>query len=138
MCYDYHQIENGEKMQTTKIKFLDLLAFLNTSLETLSVNLKESDKSSLSDYLTYKCLVKFRGIDDTNLLYEGRHQYDDEVTELINESNVKHYCSSSQYALQPSDDHYRNRIYDSIILTANEQEWFDKAMALVKKKGEFP
>ena len=45
-----HQIENGEKMQTTKIKFLDSLAFLNTRLEKLSVNLEESDKSSLSDY----------------------------------------------------------------------------------------
>ena len=125
-------------MQTTRIKFLDSLAFLNTSLEKVTVNLEESDKSSLSDYLKYKCLVKFRGIDDTNLLYEGHHQYDDELTEVNNEHNVKHYCSSSQYALQPSDDDYRNRIYDSIILTANEQEWFDKAMTLVKKKGEFP
>ena len=53
-------------------------------MEKLSANLEESDKSSLSDYLKYKCLVKFRGIDETNLLYEGRHRYDDELTELIN------------------------------------------------------
>ena len=71
-------------------------------------------------------------------MYEGHHQYDDELPELSNKRNVKHYRSSSQYALKPSDDDYRNRIYDPIILTANEQEWFDTAMTLVKKKGEFP
>ena len=77
-----HQIENGEKIQTTKIKFLDSYAFLNTSFEKLSLNLDESDKSPLSDYLKYKCLVKFRGINETNLLYEGRQRYDDEFLEF--------------------------------------------------------
>ena len=72
-----HKTENGEKMQTSKINFLDSYAFLNTRLEKLSVNLEESDKSPLSDYLKYKCLVKFRGINETNLLYEGRQRCDD-------------------------------------------------------------
>ena len=57
---------------------------------------------------------------------------------IRNNRNAQHYRSSSQYALKPSDVDYRNKIYIPIILTANEQEWFDKAMTLVKKKGEFP
>ena len=111
-----HQIENGEKMQSTKIKFLDSYTCLNTNVEKLSVNLEESDKSPLSDYVKYKCLAKFCGSNETNLVYEGCQRYDDELTELGNIRNPEHYRSSSQYALKPSDDDYRNRIYDALIL----------------------
>ena len=45
-----HQLDNGENVYTTHIKFLDSYAFLNTSLEKLSLNLDEADKTPLSDY----------------------------------------------------------------------------------------
>ena len=51
-----HQLDNGEDVCSTHIKFLDSYAFLNTSLEKLSLNLDEADKRPLSDYLKYKCL----------------------------------------------------------------------------------
>ena len=133
-----HQLDNGEDVCSTYIKFLDSYAFLNTSLENLSLNLDEADKTPLSDYLKYKCLEKYRGINETNLMYEGRPRYDDEITELARERNAHHYCSNSKFALKPSDDDYRNKIYNPIVLTVAEQEWVDKAMTLIKKKGEFP
>ena len=107
-------------------------------MEKLSLNLDEADKTSLSDYLKYKCLEKFHGINDTNLMYEGQPRYDDEITELARERNAQHYCSNSKHTLKPSDDDYRNKLYNPIVLTDAEQEWVDKAMTLIKKKGEFP
>ena len=133
-----HQFDNGKEVCTTKIKFLDSYAFLNTSLEKLSLNLDESDKTPLSDYVKYNCLVKFRGDIEMNLLCEGRHRYDSEITDLARERNAHHYSSNSKYALKPSDDDYRNKICNPIVLTAAEQEWIDKAMTLIRKKGEFP
>ena len=129
-----HQLDNGEDVCSTHIKFLDSYAFLNTSLEKLSLNLDEADKTPLSDYLKYKCLEKFRGINDTNLMYEGRPRYDDEITELARERNAHHYCSNSKFVLKPSDDDYRNKLYNPIVVTDAEQEWVDKAMSLIKKK----
>ena len=82
---------------------------MNTSLEKLSLNLDESDKSPLSDYLTYKCLVKFRGINETNLLYEGCQRYGDDLTELSNERNAQRLRSKSIHPVKPSDDDYRTR-----------------------------
>ena len=67
-----HQLDNGEDVCSTQIKLLDSYTFLNTSLEKLSLNLDEADKTPLSDYLQYKCLEKVRGINETNLMYEGR------------------------------------------------------------------
>ena len=40
------------------------------------------------------------------------------LTELINERNAQHYRSNSNHALKPSDDDYRNKIYNRIVLTA--------------------
>ena len=116
-----YQLDNGEDLCTTKIKFLDSYAFLNTSLEKLSLNLDESDISPLSDYLKHKCLVKFRGSNETNLLYEGRPLYDTELPELINEHNAHHFRSKSKYAVKPTDDDYRNKIYNPSVLTVVEQ-----------------
>ena len=116
-----HQLDNGEEVCTTKIKCLDLLAFPNTSLEKLSLNLDVTDETPLSDYLKYKCLVTFRGDNEMNLLYEGRPRYDAEITELARERNTQHYSSNSKYALQPSNDDYRNKIYNPIVLTAAEK-----------------
>ena len=54
-----HQLDNGEDVCSTQIKFLDSYAFLNTSLEKLSLNLDETDETPLSDYLSTSVLKSF-------------------------------------------------------------------------------
>ena len=106
---------------------------------TLSSMLEDGDKRSLDEYLTCKCLIKFRSKQEVDLLHERRVGQDDEMRHLINERTRNHIAFNRCTDISPMDtDGYRNKIFDDIRLTEVEQKWKIRAKELVKKKGVFP
>ena len=133
--------ESRQKKQKkfNTLKFIDSLAFLNSSLDNLSSMLEDGDKRDLDAYLTYKCLRKFRSEEEVDLLYEGRVRHDDELQQLVNERTRNHARRNKETDISPYDTFdYRNRIYDDITLTEMEHAWKVRAKELVTKKGVFP
>ena len=131
--------EIGQKKKFNTLKFIDSLAFLNSSLDNLSSMLDDSDKHDLDAYLTYKCLRKFRSEEEVNLLYEGRVRHGDELQQLVNERTRNHARRNKETDISPYDAFdYRNRIFDDIALTEMEHAWKVRAKELVTKKGVFP
>ena len=128
-----------KKKKNNTINFIDSLAFLNSSLDNLSSMLEEGDKHDLDEYLTYKCLRKFRSEEEVDLLYEGRVGHGDELQQLINERSRNHVPVIRSTDISPMDsNNYRNKFFDEIILTEMEQAWKVRAKELVTKKGVFP
>ena len=105
--------EQDGKLQKGVARFIDSLAFLNSNLDKLSSLLLLEDKEYLGQYLLYKCLVKFRGRQAVDILYEGRQRHDDEMQEVIQERR-QHYCYVGTGNLSPQDDDYRNKIYEDV------------------------
>ena len=60
--------KKNKRRKRNTIKFMDSLAFLNSSLDNLSSMSEDGDKRGLDEYLTYKCLKKFRSKEEVDLL----------------------------------------------------------------------
>ena len=132
------RMKNKQRKRNT-IKFIDSLAFLNSSLDNLSSMLEGGDKRNLDEYLTYKCLRKFRSKEEVDLLYEGRVRHGDELQQLMNERVRNHIPFNKLTDILPMDnDDYRNKVFVEMSLTEMEQTWKARAIELVTKKGVFP
>ena len=125
------------KVQKGVARFIDSLAFLNSSLDKLSSLLLSEDKEYLRHYLMYKCVVKVRGRQAVDMLYDGRQRHDGEMQELIQERR-QNYCYVGTGNLSPQDDDYHNKIYEDVQVSMLEQIRMERAIELITKKGVFP